>query len=213
MRVLLGLPKTIYVNFKYFKFNDAIKFPILLSNKVYLKELKGKIVINSDIKFGMIKIGITNHMFTAINENCMISNSGTIFFYGKATLGNGAKIRNWGNLEFGDGFSSSGNLIIDCKDNVKFGENVLFGWNCCIMDTDNHNIFDINKEKLNSIKPINIGDRVWIGANSSILKGVTILNDTVIASHSVITKSILESNCVIGGLPNTVLRKNITWSK
>ena len=42
------IPKTLYFNFKYLPFNKAIKFPILVSHRVWLMETKGKVILNTN---------------------------------------------------------------------------------------------------------------------------------------------------------------------
>lgn len=55
-QILIGLPKSIYINFKYFKFMDAIKLPILVLCRNKFLKLKGKISIeNEKIKTGMYR--------------------------------------------------------------------------------------------------------------------------------------------------------------
>lgn len=54
-------------------------------------------------------------------------------------------------------------------------------------------------------KPINIGENVWIGANATVLSGVTIGKNSVIGAGSVVTKDIPE-NVVAVGNPCKVLR-------
>jgi acetyltransferase-like isoleucine patch superfamily enzyme len=58
--------------------------------------------------------------------------------------------------------------------------------------------------------PIVIGDHVWIGANATVLKGVTIGNNVIIAAGAVVTKDIPE-NCIAAGVPAKVIRSNIKW--
>lgn len=41
VRLLLGLPKTIRFNLKYFPFKQAIRLPVFISHQVWLKELGG----------------------------------------------------------------------------------------------------------------------------------------------------------------------------
>jgi acetyltransferase-like isoleucine patch superfamily enzyme len=53
--------------------------------------------------------------------------------------------------------------------------------------------------------PISIGDDVFIGMHSLIMKGVTIGRGTVVGAGSVVTKS-LPSYCVAAGNPATILR-------
>ena len=53
---------------------------------------------------------------------------------------------------------------------------------------------------------INIGNDCWIGANVSVLAGVTIGDGCVIATGSVVTKDI-PANCIAAGIPAVVKRK------
>ena len=79
------------------------------------------------------------------------------------------------------------------------------------MDTDYHKIFNEKNEIINEDKPIRIGNHVWIGCRNTILKGVTIADNNVIAANSTITKSFRSSGCVIGN-NNEILKSNIGWS-
>ena len=54
--------------------------------------------------------------------------------------------------------------------------------------------------------PIHIGKNVWIGANATILAGVTIGDDTVIAAGAVVTKDV-PGNTVAGGVPAKVIKR------
>ena len=54
-------------------------------------------------------------------------------------------------------------------------------------------------------KPINIGDNVWLGANVTVLPGVTIGKNSVIGAGSIVTKDIPE-NVVAVGNPCKVVR-------
>ena len=50
--------------------------------------------------------------------------------------------------------------------------------------------------------PVSIGNDVWIGAHSVILKGVTIGDGAVIGAGSVVTRDV-QSNTIVGGVPAT----------
>ena len=66
-----------------------------------------------------------------------------------------------------------------------------------------------SEERINGAiipEPITIGDRVWIGGDTTILSGVTIGDDTVIGSGSVVTKDI-PAGVVAAGNPCKVIRK------
>ena len=57
-------------------------------------------------------------------------------------------------------------------------------------------------------------DHVWLGAKSTVLKGVTIEKDNVIAIGTTVTKSILDSNTIIGNnLELKKIKKDINWKE
>ena len=51
-----------------------------------------------------------------------------------------------------------------------------------------------------------IGDAVWIGANSTILPGVTIGSGSIVAAGSVVTRNV-PSNVIVAGAPAKVIRE------
>ena len=53
--------------------------------------------------------------------------------------------------------------------------------------------------------PITLGKNVWVGSNSTILQGVTIGDNSVIAAGAVVTRS-RPANVVAGGVPAKVIR-------
>ena len=60
--------------------------------------------------------------------------------------------------------------------------------------------------KMANSKPITIGNDVWIGGNCTILPGVTIGNNVIIAAGAVVTKDIPD-NCVAAGVPAKVIKQ------
>jgi acetyltransferase-like isoleucine patch superfamily enzyme len=209
--------KTIYFNLSYFPIQDAIRLPILVFNNTRLLRMKGKIVIEGNIKFGLVKLGHHNAGTLDMKYNRTIwQNDGTVFFLGSVNIGSGTRlsINKDASLTIGNNFCITGGSSIICSNNIYFGEGCLLSWDILIMDTDFHNVLNINQEIINFSKPIRIGDRVWIGCRSIILKGVNICNDIVIAAGSKITKDIKDPNCIIGGMDNPkIIKENIYWRK
>jgi len=74
---------------------------------------------------------------------------------------------------------------------------------------DENSNFDDNIEYtfVNTKKPVKIGDRCWIGTNVIIQPGVTIGDNVVIGSASVVTKDI-PSNSIAVGVPAKVIKNN-----
>jgi maltose O-acetyltransferase len=92
--------------------------------------------------------------------------------------------------------------------NVSLGDNVLMGPDCVIMTTahafENREV-PIRLQGALPIKPIIIGDDVWIGTRVVILPGVKVGNGAVIGANSVVTKNI-EPYAVVGGVPAKFIR-------
>lgn len=207
-----AIPKTVYFNFKYLKVKDAIKFPMIISHRVYLSKMKGKIIIDSNIKFGMIKVGFGKvRIFDQSKMTCVWHLEGTIIFKGRASIGNGTKLSILGTLELGNNFIISAHSQVECRKYISFGENVLIGWDCLFMDTDGHKILNYDNHLMNENKEIIIGNKVWFGARSTVLKGVQISNNNVIAANSCVTHKFSENNCIIGGYPAKIIKRNIKW--
>lgn len=147
------------------------------------------------------------------NDKTVIDVKGSLAFKGTAALGRGTKITvNKGcEMILGGYFKVSGYSSFVCKNKITFGENVLFGWECLTMDGDGHKIFDENNEKLQSVKPIEIGDNVWVGCRCSILKGSVISSNCVIGANTLITGQRFEPGSVIVGNPPKVMKKISRW--
>lgn len=98
-------------------------------------------------------------------------------------------------------------------ESIRIGNHVNIGANCIIIDGDIHNTdwslrhIDRTSEKPvpYNHKPIVIEDDVWLGANTIVLKGVTLGARSIIAAGSVVTKDI-PADCVAAGNPCRVLK-------
>lgn len=55
-------------------------------------------------------------------------------------------------------------------------------------------------------KPIKIGNGCWIGANATILAGVTVGDEAVVAAGAVVTKDV-PPRSVVGGVPAKILKQ------
>lgn len=107
-------------------------------------------------------------------------------------------------LFLGSGYINQ-NCEIRCNDHISIGENVAIASDVIIRDHDAHNIIGSK-----SISPIHIGNHVWIGARSMILKGVSIGDNSVIAAGSVVTHDV-PPNCLAAGVPAKIKKTGIMW--
>lgn len=87
---------------------------------------------------------------------------------------------------------------------ITIGDDVLVGHNCVIA-TLNH-VMDPERRADMIPAPVRIGDKVWIGANATILQGVTIGEGAIIAAGAVVNKDV-PARTVVGGIPAKLLKK------
>lgn len=88
---------------------------------------------------------------------------------------------------------------------IEIGDGTMIGPNVTIV-TLNHDI-NPNTRKNATPKPVKVGKNVWIGADCTILPGVTIGNNTVIGAGSVVVKNIPADSVAVGNPAHVV--KNI----
>lgn len=120
-----------------------------------------------------------------------------------------------GRCSVGD-FTLLNGALVMVEERIEIGSHCLISWNVGIADSDFHPLAPgqrmIDAEALApffkdrpprpklTTKPVIIRDNVWIGMNATILKGVTIGENSVVAAGSVVTKSV-EPNTVVAGNP------------
>ena len=112
------------------------------------------------------------------------------------------EVRDTAKLTIGDNVGMS-DVTITCHEKITIGNNVLLGVGAQIRDTDNHSLNPNDRIKGLDWKnkrtaPIIIGNNVFIGAYSFILKGVSIGENSIIGAGSIVTKNI-PSNQIWAG--------------
>jgi acetyltransferase-like isoleucine patch superfamily enzyme len=101
-----------------------------------------------------------------------------------------------GQLEIGNNVGMSG-ISIGCYESVKIGDNVIIGGDVLIIDSNFHSSDYYDRRTDGGViktSPIFIGNDVFIGARSIILKGVIIGDRTIIGAGSIIRKSVASDS-------------------
>lgn len=123
-----------------------------------------------------------------------------------------------------DSFGLFPPFYTDCGKNIKFGKRVFINSGCkfqdqggitigddalighnCVIATLNHS-FEPERRADMIPAPVKICDKVWIGANVTILQGVTIGEGAVVAAGAVVTKDV-EPRTVVGGIPAKLIKR------
>ncbi|GJM21586.1 MAG: hypothetical protein DHS20C15_15010 [Planctomycetota bacterium] len=109
-----------------------------------------------------------------------------------------------GRLHVGDGVFLNYGVSISAHELVKIGAGSQIGSHAILMDNDYHKPGALDEPGESA--PIVLGERVWLGVRVTVLKGVTIGDDAVIAAGSVVTKDV-PARCLAGGVPAKLLRR------
>ena len=98
---------------------------------------------------------------------------------------------------------------------VEIGNNCLFSTDVTFRTGDSHSIISVQSGKrINPSKSIKIGNHIWFGHKSTILKGVVILDNSIVATSAVVTKPFLDSGGIIlGGNPAKIIKEDINWNR
>jgi acetyltransferase-like isoleucine patch superfamily enzyme len=112
----------------------------------------------------------------------------------------------------------------DCGKNISIGRNVFINSGCRFQDHGGitigdgaligHNVVlatlnhDIDPRKRSDMHPapIFVGNNVWIGANATILPGVTIGDGSIVAAGAVVTRNV-PINVIVGGVPAKIIKR------
>ena len=212
LNILCSLPKTLRFNLHYFPLKTALKLPVFVSRRTYLRELHGEVVLPEKVETAMVKIGFgdVGH-YDRKRSRGIWQVSGTVTFGGKAGIGHGSKLSVRGHLNFGADFNMTAESTIVCADNITFGKDCLVGWDVLVMDTDEHPLYDMAGNRLNPNRPIVVGNHVWIGCKCVLLKGAAVPDNTVVAAGTLLKSAFEGEGQVIGGNPPAVLKREVCW--
>ena len=210
--ILFSIPKTLRFNLHYFPLKTALKLPVFVSHRTFLRELHGMVNLPSQTRTAMVRIGFgdVGH-YDRKRSRTIWQVSGIVTFGGTSGIGHGSKISVRGKLTFGNDFNMTAESTIVCAKEITFGDDCLVGWDVLVMDTDEHPLFDKTGNRINPDKAIEVGNHVWIGCKCTLLKGAKVPDNTTIAAGTLLKSAFTGSNQVIGGNPPTVLKSEVNW--
>lgn len=114
---------------------------------------------------------------------------------------------------FGDGkgikIGNYSGIGVNCsvRGPLTIGDNVMMGPEVVIL-THTHKYDKLNvpmSEQGSVVKPVTIGNDVWIGMRSIIMPGVNVGNGVIIGANAVVTKDVPDYS-IVGGVPATILK-------
>lgn len=112
-----------------------------------------------------------------------------------------------GEIHIGDRSSIGHNSVLVSRERIEIGNDCMLAAFCYVLDVD-HEFADTATAIPNQglrVKPVVIGNDVWVGAGSIILRGVTIGDGAVVAANSVVTRDV-PPYAVVGGTPAKIVK-------
>lgn len=146
------------------------------------------------------------------------------FFYKKMLRGCGSNVRfsaltsdfTYRNLTIGNDVYIGPHALFLCTESQIFiGNKVLFGPHVTIIGGDHRItdvgrfIYDVLDKHPEDDQDVHIEDDVWIGTNTTLLKGVTVGRGAVVAAGALVTKDV-PPYAIVGGVPAKVLKYRFT---
>jgi acetyltransferase-like isoleucine patch superfamily enzyme len=137
-----------------------------------------------------------------------IGRKGTIRFGRFVWIGDGSKIRcHEGEVEIGEKTVIGQECTISAYQRVRIGPECVIADRAMFIDFD-HGVVEVERPiRLQGIykRDVVVGSNVWIGYGACVLRGVSIGDNAVIGTNSVVTKDV-PANAIVGGVPARVLR-------
>lgn len=123
-------------------------------------------------------------------------------------IGNGTKIRiHGGVVEIGAKTVIGEEVTFSAYEQISLGRESVIADRVMFIDFD-HCVMEVERPIRQQgiyTKPVRVGHNAWLGYGASILRGVTVGDNCIVGTYSVVTKD-LPDNSVAGGIPAQVIR-------
>lgn len=184
-----------------------------------------KINKSPGVSIDVFNLGVGNCFKTG--NNCFADkirlefrgNNNIVILGDNVTLKNDCRVMITGNncsIEIGENTSFSHNCQLEAQEeatHIIIGEDCMFSNNVLLRTNDSHYIYDAETgERTNLPGDVHIGNHVWLAAYTTVMKGVTIDDGTIVGYRSIVTKDI-PANCIAVGTPAKVVKHNIEWTR
>jgi acetyltransferase-like isoleucine patch superfamily enzyme len=121
------------------------------------------------------------------------------------------KIGVWGNdeksgrIKIGDYVLIGPGTRISAANEILIGDGVMMANGVYITDSDWHDLYDRSRRS-ETVTPVHIANNVWLGDRCTILKGVTIGENSVVAASAVVSKDV-PANVIVAGNPAVIVKE------
>jgi acetyltransferase-like isoleucine patch superfamily enzyme len=157
---------------------------------------------------GRLVLGAHHGIWTSAPTFLLVDEGGLLKIHGKTEFygDNIIRVEKGAELHLGDNNLINTGTSINVIKKVEMGSNCLVSQDVAIRDNDGHKL-----EGTEWVAPVKIGDNVWLGFRSMVLKGVTIGDGAVVAAGAVVASDV-PPRALVGGVPARVIREGVRWS-
>ena len=163
---------------------------------------------------GHLLLGVVPFGFADSRMRALVRVDGALEARGRVSIGMGARwhVAQGGRVTIGDHTYFSPRTLLLARNRISIGAGCAVAWDTQILDDDFHPLVVDGAQRPRTAEVV-IGDRVWIGARATVLKGSRVADDCVVASGSIVTGTFDEPGCLLAGSPARVVRTNVSWSR
>lgn len=206
---------------KFKGLKSIVKTSVLFLSKFQIEKSNDLQIIGASLEKSIVQVQGKNNGLFIFGEihNSKINvwgDNNQIIISPKVKLNNSTLVLRGNNckIEIGEG-STFGGIYMVCMGQhnfIKIGKECMFAEGIDLWATDSHPICNDENILINPSKPITIGNHVWVGTKSSILKGVKIEDGAVIGMSSIVTKDVAAFTLNVGN-PLRCVKNNINWKR
>lgn len=210
-----SLWRTLFFNYYFLPYKQARKLPIYVYGKLKLIHSGGTIEIDcpdEKITKGMIRLNEQGCDPGCSGADTIFAlGQGKLVFEGKANLTRNIKLVLWGGgiIKIGENVYIRNNANISCCNRITIGHHTRCSNNVWMTDTSYHFTYlTTDKVVKQNHAQVTIGHHCWIGAYSTIMKGVHLPPFTTVAANSLVNKNIVnKESCLLAGSPAKLIRE------
>ncbi len=203
------------MNFLALPFREAVKLPIAVYGSMKFRGLrKGCIKLLNVKDTFSIKLGV--EAFTPYPKSFMKFMGNAVLELGHDVVmarGFCVTINKNARMSIGSNTTVNHNAFMSCSNTIEVGNNCRIGWNCQLVDTSFHLVYDDDEKCVtNPWGAIKIGDNVWLSNNVCMQKNACIPSKSIVSSHSLVNKDFSDINTegnFFAGIPANLKRTGL----
>ena len=184
--------------------------PVLINGTTHVVTERGARIVMSDEASLIFGVGGTMRVLQTdgVRAALVLCVDATLHLEGAVHVGYGTKLRVGPRASASIGAGTYVNALcrVMAGERIDIGRECTIAWGVTVMDSDFHPLAVAGEEPGPVRAPVRIGNRVWIGAESMVLKGVTIGDGAVVAARSLVTDDV-PAGALVGGHPARVSRR------